>query len=82
MRGKPNKKGGRQKWDLMEPVFQDMVKGKRVLDVGAHRGLYCLKDLEYGAVSATALEPSKKITPVINTKSTGYVYERCVFLIV
>lgn len=76
MRGRRNKKkGGRQKWNRLLPVFRDMVTNQKVLDVGAHRGLYCLKALEYGAVSATALEPSEKLAQVISTIKKCYAYE-------
>ncbi len=75
MRGRRSKKGGRQKWNRLLPVFRDMVANKKVLDVGAHRGLYCLKALEYGAASATALEPSEKLTQVISTIKKCYAYE-------
>lgn len=48
----------KDKWGLIQPIFDEVVKGKSVLDIGAYKGLYCLKAMEHGAKSATALESS------------------------
>lgn len=72
MRGRRNKKGGRQKWDIMEPVFRDMVQNKTVLDVGAYKGLFCVKALEYGAKKVAALEISDELAKVIGTIRQQY----------
>jgi len=56
LRGHPKRKGGTQKWNLIRPIFKQMVENKSILDVGSHRGLYCIKALEYGAKTATALD--------------------------
>lgn len=52
-------KGGTQKWNLINPVFKKMVKKKSILDIGAHRGLYCIKALEYGSKKATAFDTNE-----------------------
>ena len=56
MRGHPRKKGGTQKWNLISPIFKQMVENKTILDVGGHRGLYCFKALEYGSKEATLFD--------------------------
>ncbi|HDL20807.1 MAG TPA: class I SAM-dependent methyltransferase [Nitrospirae bacterium] len=75
MRGRAGKKGGRQKWDIIEPVFREAVSDKKVLDIGAYRGLYCLKALEFGARHATALELSASLASVIETIKKRYVLD-------
>ena len=75
MRGRRRKKGGKQKWDRIEPVFRDMVQNKTVLDVGAYRGLFCLKALEYGARKSTALEISPELAEVISLIKTSYCHD-------
>ena len=56
MRGHPKKKGGRQKWEVIKPIFRNYTQNKTILDVGAHLGLFCLKALENGSSKVTALE--------------------------
>lgn len=75
MRGHNSKKGGRQKWNRMKPIFREMVQGKTVLDIGSYRGLYCLKALEYGAKSATACEISDDLVQVTETIKTKYSFD-------
>jgi len=73
MRGHRNRKGGRQKWNRIQPVFRQMVSNKKVLDVGAHRGMYCIKALEYGASHVTALEPNADLADIVHTVRENYV---------
>lgn len=73
IRGRHNRKGGKQKWNRMQPIFREAVSNKRVLDVGAHRGLYCLKALEYGAKHVTALEPNRDLADVVHAVRENYV---------
>lgn len=75
MRGRPNRKGGRQKWNRMRPVFGEMVSNKKVLDVGAHRGLFCYKALEFGAKKVTALEPNPELAQIIDKIRVSYAFE-------
>lgn len=75
MRGRAKEKGGRQKWDIIEPVFREAVSGQKVLDIGAYRGLYCLKALEFGARQATALELSAPLANVIETIKAQYALD-------
>ena len=56
MRGDPGEKGGRQKWEKIEPIFRNFVENKTILDLGSHRGLYLLKALEYGSKQVTAFD--------------------------
>lgn len=74
MRGEKNKKGGRQKWEIISPLFREMVFEKKVLDVGAYKGLYCIKALEYGAEKATALEISEDLSNIIIQIKDKYVF--------
>ena len=75
MRGNKNQKGGKQKWARMLPVFKEVVLNKNVLDVGAHRGMYCIKALEYGASHVTALEPAAHLVDVLHTIRESYVFD-------
>lgn len=75
MRGRKNKKGGRQKWDKMQPIFKEAVLNRSVIDVGAHRGMYCLKALEYGASHVTALEPNADLADIVHTVRENYVLD-------
>lgn len=50
-------KKAKSKWQLIEPVSNEIFSGKTMIDIGAYRGLYCMKALEYGATKATAFEP-------------------------
>jgi len=72
MRGRKNKKGGRQKWDRIQPIFKEAVLNRSVIDVGAHRGLYCLKALEYGAKHVTAFDHNTTHTEIIDTVRIDY----------
>lgn len=74
IRGLSNQKGGRQKWDRVLPIFKDAVLNKKILDVGAHRGLYCLKALEYGAKHATAIELKAELAQVIDKIMVRYAF--------
>ncbi|MCP4264266.1 MAG: class I SAM-dependent methyltransferase [Candidatus Brocadiaceae bacterium] len=65
IRGGNKQKGGRQKWDRISPIFKEAVLNKTVLDIGAYRGLFCLKALEYGAKKATAFEKSADLAEVV-----------------
>jgi ribosomal protein L11 methylase PrmA len=67
IRGKKREKGGLQKWQVIKSVFPHIVTNRTILDIGAHRGLYCIKALEYGAKSATALEINDKQIDILNT---------------
>ena len=75
MRGRHNRKGGRQKWNRIHSIFQKMVSNKRVLDIGAHRGLYCIKALEYGANHVTALDPEDTHIDVMDIIRKNYVLD-------
>ncbi len=75
MTGRPREKGGRQKWDIIEPVLREAVAGRKVLDIGAYRGLYCLKALDFGARQVTAFELSAPLASVIETIKTRYVLD-------
>jgi 2-polyprenyl-3-methyl-5-hydroxy-6-metoxy-1,4-benzoquinol methylase len=75
MRGKVNKKGGHQKWVRMNSVFKEMVSDKKILDVGAHRGLYCLKAIEYGATSVTALDHSNNHIDILTNFNKKYFFD-------
>jgi len=72
MRGPENGKGGLQQWKRIEPIFRSLVNKNKVLDVGAYKGLYCLKAIEYGASSVTALEPQPDFASTINKIKTLY----------
>ena len=76
MRGHPKKKGGTQKWNRIAPVFHKMVNNKTILDVGAHRGLYCIKALEYGSKEVTALDPNEgHISNLTEIKNQYYLQD-------
>jgi 2-polyprenyl-3-methyl-5-hydroxy-6-metoxy-1,4-benzoquinol methylase len=76
LRGHPRKKGGAQKWKLISPIFKKMVNKKSILDVGAHRGLYCIKALEYGSKEATALDPNEgHISTLTEIKDQYYLQD-------
>ena len=75
MRGKKNKKGGGQKWSRILPVFKEAVLNKNILDVGAHRGMYCTKALEYGASHVTALEPAAYLVDVLHAIRKNYILD-------
>lgn len=76
LRGHPRKKGGTQKWNKIAPIFKRMVQNKTILDVGAHRGLYCIKALEYGSKEATALDPNEgHISTLMEIKEKYYLQD-------
>jgi len=75
MRGRHNKKGGMQKWDRISPVFKEAVSNKKILDIGAYRGLFCIKALEYGAKNAAAIEISEVLAKVIAEIKERYVID-------
>ena len=55
------------KWKRIESVAKEMFMGKSVVDVGAHRGLYCMKALQCGAIKATAFEPNSESVDSLHT---------------
>lgn len=73
---KPLSKESQDKWGLIQPVFSELVKGKFVLDLGAYRGLYSLKALEFGAKSVTAVDIGQHFVESINNVSMHMGEER------
>ncbi len=71
-RGKDRQKGGLQKWRVLAPKFSSAVQGKRYLDVGAYRGLFAFKALEYGASLSIALEPSEPFVQFMEEAKNKY----------
>lgn len=64
------------KWTLVENVADTMFRGKKVVDIGAHRGFYCMKAIEYGAVKATAFEPADWLTECLYKLKTHTAEEK------
>lgn len=71
-RGKDGRKGGLQKWKVLAPLFSGAVRGKRYLDVGAYRGLFAFKAIEYGANLSVALEPSESFVAFMEEAKNKY----------
>ena len=61
-----NSREARDKWRLISPVFDNIVRNRSVLDIGAYRGLYCFKALEHGARTVTALDIDQGFLDNIN----------------
>ena len=73
-------KGGAQKWALMEKHFSNAVKGKKFIDIGAYKGLYCLKALEYSATHSFALEISPDLVETMEEIKEKFVLDNFTIL--
>ena len=77
-RGKDRQKGGLQKWKVLAPKFSSAVRGKRYLDVGAYRGLFAFKAIEYGAKLSIALEPSEPFVQFMEEAKNKYQLDQLI----
>ena len=75
-RGKDGRKDSLQQWKVLAPLFPGAVRGKRYLDVGANRGLFAFKAIEYGANLSIALEPSESFVTFMKEAKNRYQFDQ------